>query len=390
MKKLFIIIIICALACLTLNRCTNSVALNNSPVPIFKVTKIKVGKAPGSVEATDLNGDKITDLLVANMDDNSVTVLLGTGNRKFAQAKGSPFKAGPFPNDIAITDFNHDGKADIAFANHEHKYLTVLLGDGKGGFAPMTGSPFHVQVKPHTHGVVAADFNGDGYPDLVTDSWGNNRLEVLFANAHKGFDTTGKFIDVGKHPYQRIRAADLDKNGTMDLVTTNLDGNNATILLGDGKGNFHEPVGSPFACGDSPFGVAIGDINGDGNLDLAIVNSPSITSENRGRDGLTILLGNGRGKFTKMQGSPFTTGKSPSRVAIGDINGDGNPDIAVTNYNDNSISVFFMKEGNVSKTTTLKVGRKPDGITIASIYGNSKGTIVVSCGDDNEITLLTM
>jgi hypothetical protein len=289
---------------------------------------------------------------------------------------------------IAIADFNKDGKPDLAFANHTKKYLTILAGDGQGGFTPLKGSPFHVEVRPHTHGIAVGDFNNDGNLDLVTDSWGNNQLAILFGNNQHGFTTPVKYIEVGKHPYQRARVADLNNDGKLDIVTTNLDGNNTTILLGDGKGNFHEPKGSPFPCGDSPFGVAIGDINGDGKLDLAIVNSPGLTSENTGHDGLTILLGDGKGMFTTMPGSPFTTGIGPSRVAIGDLNGDGISDIVVTNYKSNSITVFMMKKNMVASSYTVPVGSKPDGVAIADLNGDGKGDIVVANSGDNYITLM--
>jgi hypothetical protein len=353
------------------------------------ITTIKVGKTPNSIEVADLNKDKIPDLVIANGGDSSVTILLGKGNGTFREADGSPFYAGSSPNDIVIADFNKDGKPDLAFANHTKKYLTVLAGDGKGGFKPLSGSPFSVNVFPHTHGIATGDFNKDGNPDLVTDSWGNDRLEVLFGNNKHGFNTPGMFISVGKHPYQRIRTADLNKDGNMDIVTTNLDGNNTTILLGDGKGGFHQPAGSPFACGDSPFGVAIGDINGDGKPDLAIVNSPTITSNNTGKDGLSILLGDGTGKFVTMPGSPFTTGKSPSRVAIGDINGDGINDIAVANYNGNSITIFLMNKKTVASSYTIQVGQKPDGIAIADIDGDGKKDILVTNSLDNTLTIIS-
>lgn len=170
------------------------------------MTTIKVGKTPTSVEVADLNGDRIPDLVVANGGDSSVTVLLGNGKGLFNEATGSPFYAGCSPNDVAIADINKDGKPDLVFANHTRKYLTILVGDGKGGFLPLQGSPFAVNVTPHTHGVVVADFNRDGNLDLATDSWGNNRIEILFGNSRHGFDTPGIFITVGKHPYQRLRA----------------------------------------------------------------------------------------------------------------------------------------------------------------------------------------
>jgi len=236
--------------------------------------------------------------------------------------------------------------------------------------------------------LAAGDFNSDGNLDLVTDSWGNNRLAILFGNSSHGFSTPVKYLEVGKHPYQRVRAADLNKDGKLDLITTNLDGNNTTILLGDGKGNFKETPGSPFPCGDSPFGVAIGDIDQDGNHDLAIINSPTITSENKGRDGLTILMGCGDGKFKPMPGSPFATGTAPSRIAMGDLNGDGIADIAVANYKSGDISVFIMNKQGVTASYTVKTGISPDGIAIADLNGDNKADIVVSNSGEHFIDII--
>ncbi|WP_426671576.1 FG-GAP repeat domain-containing protein [Mucilaginibacter sp. McL0603] len=381
MKKvqiLFFAIIECALIACAVGHTSNK----------ENMITLKVGKTPTSIEVADLDNDKIPDLVIANGGDSSVTILLGKVNGAFTEAKGSPFYAGCTPNDVVIADFNKDGKPDLAFANHTKKYLTVLAGEGDGSFKPLKGSPFAVDVIPHTHGVAAGDFNKDGNTDLVTDSWGNDRIEILFGNNKHGFNTPGTFIKVGKHPYQRIRTADLNMDGNTDIVTTNLDGNNATILLGNGKSGFYEPPGSPFACGDSPFGAAVGDINGDGKPDLAIVNSPTITSSNTGRDGLTILIGDGSGKFVIMPGSPFTAGKSPSRVAIGDINGDGINDIAVANYNSNSITVFLMNRHAVVSSYTVPVGQKPDGITIADVNGDGKNEILVTNSLDNTLNII--
>ena len=371
------------------NSCTSTVD-GGTASSHYTTRRIELTEKPFSIEIADLNNDKINDLVITNGEDSSITVLLGTGKGNFREAKGSPFRAGYMPNDIAIADFNKDGIPDLALANHDRKYLTVLTGDGKGAFTPLTGSPFHVAVRPHTHGIVAADFNGDGYLDLVTDSWGTNQLAILFGNKTHGFSQDAKYIDVGKHPYQRIRSADLNKDGDPDIVTTNLDGNNTTILLGDGEGSFHEPPGSPFACGDSPFGVAIGDINDDGNLDLAIVNSPSVTSSNTGRDGLSILLGDGKGRFAAMPGSPFTTGTGPTRVAIGDVNSDGIQDIAVTNYKSNSVTVFIMSKRGVESSYIIPVGSKPDGIAIGDLNGDRKKDIIVANCGSNFLTLISI
>lgn len=347
-----------------------------------------MGSAPGSVEIADVNGDGMADIIVANEQSNNVTILLGDGKGGFRQAKDSPFPAGHNPNDVAVGDFNRDGKLDLAFANHDEKHLTVLLGDGNGGFIPSPHSPVAADVRPHTHGVAAGDLNGDGTLDLITDSWGNNQVVILFGDGNGGFNTSGTFVNVGKMPYQRVRVGDVDGDGKSDIITTNLEGDDVTILLGDGKGGFKQSSGSPFPCGDSPFSSAIGDVNKDGKPDIAIVNSPG-SANRRGKEGLTILLGNGAGGFAMMTGSPFATGKIPNRVAIGDVNGDGIGDIAVSSPDDNTITLVFMgSRGTVASSSTIAVSGKPKGLAIRDLNGDGKSDIVVTNNGDNTVTVI--
>lgn len=348
-----------------------------------------VGIAPGTVAIADFNGDGKLDLVVANEQSNDASVLLGNGQRGFAPATGSPFPAGHGPNDVAVGDFNRDGHLDLAFANHETQQLTVLLGNGRGGFAPAPTSPIPVAVRPHPHGIATGDFNGDGNLDLVTDSWAEDRLEILFGDGKGNFRTPGTYVAVGKHPYQRIRVADLNGDGNADIVSPNLEGDNVTILLGDGKRGFRQPAGSPFPCGDSPFNVAIGDINADGKLDLAIVNCPSCTADRSGHDGLTILIGDGNGGFTTMAGSPFVTGKFPNIPAIGDVNGDGVADVAVSNPDGDYVTLFTMsRTASVMARTTRSVGGHPKGLAVRDVTGDGKAEIVVTNNAQNTVTVL--
>ena len=351
--------------------------------------RLPTGTAPGSVEVADFNGDGKFDVVVANEESNDVSILLGDGTGRFAPAKGSPFAAGHLPNDIAISDFNRDTKLDLAIANHEEKHLTILLGDGNGGFAPAPNSPLAVEVKPHVHGVATGDFNGDGNPDLVTDSWANDQMLVLFGDGKANFRTPGTYLNVGKRPYQRHRVADVNGDGKADILTTNLEGNNVTVLLSDGSGGFKQPAGSPFASGDSPFNFAVGDVNGDGKIDLAVVDSPSSTAEGHGKDGLTVMLGNGNGGFTMLAGSPLATGKTPNRVAIGDVNGDGVNDIAVSSPDGNNITLFLMSSrGTVASSSTIAVGGKPKGLAIRDLNGDGKADVVTTNNGDNTVTIM--
>jgi hypothetical protein len=349
---------------------------------------IRVGTSPSCVVIADLNRDSNLDLAVANSGSKNVTILLGNGKGGFTQAPASPFAAGDNPNDIAVGDVNGDGNLDLAFANHDTPYLTVLTGDGKGAFRPAPGSPFTVQSKPHPHGIVMADFNGDGKPDLATDDWQNNRVTVLFNDGKGGFLSPGVSFPVGKMPYYKLRAADLNKDGRADIVTTNFEGGNVTILLADGKGTFKEPKGSPFEANKQPFGVAIGDLNGDGNPDLAVGHYSGHITDTSG-DRMSILLGSGDGTF-RLAWSQLVPGKAPTSAAIGDVNGDGIADAVFANYGNASVTIVLgsRREFLLAPGSPLSVGSKPSGIAVGDLNGDGKADIVTANEEGNDISVL--
>jgi ribosomal protein S11 len=375
------------LAAVTVN-CSVSPSGDASASAAAADVRFPTGSAPGTVAVADLNADGKLDIVTANEQSGDATVLLGDGKGGFAQSKGSPFTAGHDPNDIAVADYNADGKPDLAFANHEEKHLTVLLGDGRGGFAPAPNSPFAVETKPHTHGVAAGDLNGDGNQDLVTDSWQTDQVNILPGDGKGGFRSPGSLFSVGKHPYQRLRVSEVNGDGKADIITTNLDGGNVTVLLSDGRGGFKQAKGSPFACGDSPFNFAVGDVNGDGKPDLAIVNSPGSTTDRNGKEGLTVMIGDGKGGFRPLADSPFATGRIPNLTAIGDVNGDGINDIAVSSPDGGNITLFLMSRGGVASNSTIAVSGKPKGLAMGDVNGDRKADIVVTNNAANAVTVL--
>src|SRR5262249_24420268 len=182
---------------------------------------LRTGVSPQTVLVADLNHDGRPDILAANNGDGTLSIFLGDGKGGFVQSKGSPFRAGPSPNDLALGDFNMDGNLDVAVANHSVKLVTVLLGDGRGRFSFAPGSPFTVPSNPHPHGIAAADFNGDGKLDLAVESWGENKVLVMFGIGDGTFQNPGLKFLVGEAPYQRLRTADLNEDGRPDLITSN-------------------------------------------------------------------------------------------------------------------------------------------------------------------------
>ena len=346
------------------------------------------GPHAASVAAADLNHDSRPDLIVANLENSAVTILLNDVSGRFHLAPGSPLNSGSQPNDFAVADFNHDGYPDLAIVNTQTPFISIFLGDGRGGFHPAPGSPVRTESYPHPHGVVAGDFTGHGAIDLMTDSWGHNQIEMLTGDGRGGF-ALGPFFNVGKRPYQRLRAADLNGDGKADIVTTNLDGDSVTVLLGDGRGGFREAPGSPFQTAPAPWAIDIADVNRDGKPDLVVIPYDRNAKTRDGAANVTVLIGDGSGKFTPLAGSPFSlqTCAQPTSVAAADLTGGRLLDITVTCVNSSQLA-FLTPDARGYRLSMRPMPGKPYGLAVADFFETGRMSLAVSDNTKGTVTLL--
>jgi hypothetical protein len=353
----------------------------------FRRLDIRVGQGPRWVTVADVNRDGNPDILVTNADAGTVSILLGDGTGQFEEAPGSPFPAGHEPNDIAVADMNGDGNPDLVLPNHQAPTITVLLGDGKGSFRPAPGSPVNAHSNPHPHGVAVADFDGDGRPDVVTDSWGENRFELLAGDGKGGLHTPGHYFATGRRPYERLRTADFNHDGHPDLVTTNLDDDTVSILLGDGKGGFAPAPGSPFPAGGKPWQVFAGDIDRDENADLVVIPYQRDLAR-ESESAVTVLLGDGRGGFRPMPGSPMPLGncRGPNSVTAGELRR-GEEAIAVSCAESRNIALYTQGADGRYRVTFIAAKGGWGAATIAALTKDGRGALITANNEDGSITI---
>jgi len=291
---------------------------NPTQTVVFGGTDYIVGDNPDCGATGDFNGDGKLDLAIGNLTSNTVSILLGNGDGTFGPKQD--FVTGTNPRSIAVGDFNGDGVLDLAIANNVSGTVSILLGNGDGTFAPKMDSP--VGVGPRS--VVAGDFNGDGILDLAVANHDSRTVSILLGNGDGTF-TAEADLPAGLEPYW-ITTADFNGDGNLDLAVVNYgsptyDPATVGIFLGKGDGTFG-PMRT-FAVGWQPLSAAVGDFNGDGRADLAV------TNENYGTEYRTvsILLGVGDGSFSPEM--TFSTSSISLSVGTADFNGDAKPDLAV-------------------------------------------------------------
>jgi len=250
---------------------------------------------------------------------------------------------------LVVADFNGDGIPDVASSCAVTSTVQVYLGTGGGNM----GTPVGYTVDgPNSGGytnLAVADFNGDGIPDIVDIDGGYNEVSVLLGNGNGTFATQKK-TSVGSQPLA-VAVGDFNGDGIPDLAVTSNNDSKLYILIGKGDGTFTVQATS-YPTGSNPTGIVAGDFNNDGKLDLAV--------SNNGTNTIQIFLGNGDGTFTQTA-NPLITGNQPSTVIAADFNRDGKLDLATGNFADNTVTIFL---GNGDGTFTAStIPTMPDGVT---------------------------
>ncbi|HEY2383626.1 MAG TPA: FG-GAP-like repeat-containing protein [Terriglobia bacterium] len=316
------------------------------------------GATANSVVIGDFNSDGKADLAVTNdVFAGTISVFLGKGDGTFQTA--AHFGAGINPMSPVVADFNGDGKTDLAvLANFIPSRTTVgvFLGNGDGTFQPAMS--FGADIG--SNAIAAADLNGDGNADIVVANATSNDVSVLLGNGDGTFQSAVNF-GVGSYPLS-VSVGDFNDDGRADIVSANSGlfggGHDVSVLLGNGDGTFQSAV--DFGVGPYPYFVVVGDFNGDGEVDLAVANYATYCCSTI--PSVSVLLGNGNGTF--QTALSFAAGSQPFSLAVGDFNGDGAADLAVVN---DSTDYVILLLGNGDGTLQAPVNLSPGSSSLRSI-----------------------
>ncbi len=256
------------------------------------------------------------------------------------------YAAGTGPNEPALADFNGDGLLDIAVSVGGN--VAILRGRGNGAFAPPTLYPADSPV-----GLKAADLNADGRIDVVTANVDHTTIGVLLGNGDGSFQPQMSFR-AGRRPFN-LDVGDLNGDGRLDVAVSNLTGGLAqgpfaSVLFGNGDGSFQAPV--LHYAGSGSFSVAIGDLDRDGIGDLSVTTFYD--------SWVRVFLSSG-GNTT------YPTGASPTGHVQADVNRDGHPDLIVARIS-GSVSVLLNRgDGTFNPKTDNAVFEDPRYVAVADV-----------------------
>ena len=339
-----------------------------------------------SVATGDFNGDGIPDVVVGqerNYASTGVVVYLGKGDGTFYP--GDSYGPSPSMSFVAVGDFNGDGKLDIAAIDQANDVLQIFLGNGDGTFSIGGVYPTSASNSPAAQELVVGDFNKDGKMDIAVANANAGDVGVLLGNGDGTFAAAVSYPITGYAAFD-IAAADLNGDGYLDLaVTAYTDGPPAVgILLSNSEAPGTFGTVQFVAVNGSPEGIALGDLNNDGKIDMAVTESSGATFNGQ----IEIFPNDGTGTFTAAPtayaASTFggATGDSyPLDIRMFDMNGDGNLDLVYVNDDYGTVAVAPGNgDGTIAAPIEFPTTEYVEGLALADVNGD--GAVDVLTGED--------
>lgn len=346
-----------------------------------------IGKDPADLVVADFNSDGILDLATANGRSNTdaadLSLLLGLGDGRFLAQK-LPVKASA----LVADDFDGDQIVDLIVADFASQFLLFLRGIGNGTFrSPLPlnvgPSPGHLVISD----LVSGDLDGNNRPDVIFSYFNNadpidqiSKLVVLLNNGEQGFDPPAVYTSSAFTP-EPITVGDVDKDGDLDLALPSSFSSEVYVFANEGDGTFAPPA--RLKTGLFPRSVNVEDINRDGVPDLAVANSFFAD--------VSIFLGAGQGAFQSER--RYATGGA-GQALVSDFNRDGFADLAVVRPENfelsraEALAILFGRPDATFPEVPNKVGSQLESLASADFNRDGRMDLAVANGFPGDISVL--
>jgi Ca2+-binding RTX toxin-like protein len=349
----------------------------------FQPAQPYAASAPWWSATTDLNGDGRTDVVTASNSTNVISALLGNGDGTLQAPRNTPAAPSNL-NAIAAGDLNGDGKGDVAVAvNGAPGTLRVYIGAGDGSFD--AGTPYTVGRFPQD--VVIAPLDGNASPDIAVANQGapGGSVSIFLNNGTGTFSpATGSPVTFPDQEPNGMGAADFDGDGAIDLAVGALNGTNPGVffLKGAGTGGFAAPVA---LGGDGSQKVATGDLNGDGR--------PDMVAGRAGIGDVVVITRTATGFSAPTPVDPDgPAGNANGRIALADLDGDGVLDLAVPDTvgpQANKISILTGRgDATFDVNSHEATGGFPRQVVVGDLNGDGNNDLVSSDSGSGDVSVL--